>query len=57
MFLMLSVLFCPFSFSLQVHWMVFEQLRELGKLYETGILTQEEFEEKKKSLLQELPKI
>ena len=37
--------------------MVFEQLRELGKLYETGILTQEEFEEKKKSLLQELPKI
>ena len=54
---MLSVLFCPFSFSLQVHWMVFEQLRELGKLYETGILTQEEFEEKKKSLLQELPKI
>ena len=37
--------------------MVLGQLKELGELYKTSILTQEEFEEQKKILLEELRKV
>ena len=56
-FTKLDVLFCPLFLSLQLRSMVLGQLKELGELYKTSILTQEEFEEQKKILLEELRKV